>query len=178
MMNRLCQTFEISINELLSGERISAEDLQDKSEENIKGLLKENESNQKNNYRNTILGIGILFFCLVLFGISLFGSDYSEMIRYVDGFSVLVVAGSLTALRLISRNVMTDSDGFLEHCVFPVGVIVSICNVVAMINIEKSSDWRNITVSLLPILYSSIIYIGIQCVKYYKSGRQSGFYEK
>ena len=39
MMNSLCQIFDISINELLSGERISTEELQIRAEKNIKELI-------------------------------------------------------------------------------------------------------------------------------------------
>ena len=73
MMSSLCQIFDISINELLSGERISTEELQFRSEKNIKELILENESNRKNNRWKIIIGISVLalslFMCVVFLSI-------------------------------------------------------------------------------------------------------------
>ena len=46
LMLPLCELLEISVNELLSGERLTSDDYQKKAEENIMNLVKENVSGQ------------------------------------------------------------------------------------------------------------------------------------
>ena len=87
MMNSLCQIFDISINELLSGERISTEELQIRAEKNIKELILDNESNRKNNRWNIIIGLSVLALSLFMFVIFLF--DYSIILIIF----VLIIVG-------------------------------------------------------------------------------------
>lgn len=56
----LCNEFEVTINELLSGEKLRKEIYQDKFEENILNTI--NYSNQKINQKNNILGVLLLIF--------------------------------------------------------------------------------------------------------------------
>lgn len=165
MMDLLCQTLSISINELLLGERIHTEELESRSEENIKGLLLENEYSRKKNLWNRVLGLGVLVLCLLLFGISLLGTDFTKIVWYVDFPSIIAVVGVLTALKLLSKNKL-DGNGFVERCVFPVGVMVSILNMIVMLNLSTDKYLlKNVAVCILPILYSAIIYIVLQCLQ-------------
>ena len=165
MINLLCQTLNIGINELLSGERITAEELESRSEENIKELLLENESERKNNQRNKVLGLGILVICLLLYGISLYGTEFNKIFWYVDIPSIIAVVGILTALRLLFIKKITEND-FVERCVFPIGIIVSVLNMIVMLNSTANKYLlNNLAVCILPILYSAIIYIVLQCLK-------------
>jgi len=171
MMNLLCQTLDISINELLLGERISNWELKSRSEENVKNLLLENECNRKNNYRNKILGLTVLVLCLFLFGTSLLGMDFTKIVWYIDFPSIMAVVGILTALKLLSQNKLPETC-FVEQCVFPVGIIVSILNMVVMLNSTADNYLlKNVAVCILPILYSAVIYIALQCLKNLKKHR-------
>ena len=51
----LCETLDISINELMSGEKVSDEEYQEKFEENIINTI--NYGNKKRSERNKIVGI-------------------------------------------------------------------------------------------------------------------------
>ena len=170
MMNLICQTFGISINELLSGERISTAELESKSEENIRGLLWENENSRKANQWNMALGLGVLIMCPLLFGVSLWGMDLAKIIWYLDIPSLIAVVGVLIGLRLLSRS--QSEDSFVERCIFPVGVMISIINMIYMLNLT-TYDYllKNTAVAILPMLYSSIIYIVLQCIKNRKKRR-------
>lgn len=68
IMSNLCEKLEISINELLSGEKISSEDYNKKAEENMMRLVEENKENTKKSIgqRLTELG-GILILVLFLY---------------------------------------------------------------------------------------------------------------
>lgn len=46
----LCERLKITVNELLSGEKLSAENYQQKAEENMMNLVREKEENKENSY--------------------------------------------------------------------------------------------------------------------------------
>ena len=48
LMVPLCKVLEISVNDLLSGERVSELDYKEKAEENMMNLMEENQKNKKN----------------------------------------------------------------------------------------------------------------------------------
>lgn len=47
LMLPLCQALDITVNDLLTGARVSASDYQQKAEENMMDLIKENQENKK-----------------------------------------------------------------------------------------------------------------------------------
>lgn len=53
----LCDELDITVNELLSGERVSKGDYQKKAEENMVNMIKEREENKKKAILTTITGI-------------------------------------------------------------------------------------------------------------------------
>ena len=64
----LCNELDITVNELLSGERVSEEDYQKKAEENMMSMIKEREENKKKVILTTITGIiaTVAFITLIL----------------------------------------------------------------------------------------------------------------
>lgn len=57
LMLPLCSRLEITVNDLLSGRRVSAEEYQKKAEENMMDLVRENEENKKKMALSVICGI-------------------------------------------------------------------------------------------------------------------------
>lgn len=53
----LCTSLGITMNELISGERLSDEAYSKKAEENIMTLMNENENNKRGNIIATVIGI-------------------------------------------------------------------------------------------------------------------------
>jgi len=53
----LCNELDVTVNELLSGERVSEEDYQRKAEENMVSMIKEREENKKKAILTIITGI-------------------------------------------------------------------------------------------------------------------------
>ena len=53
----LCNELDITVNELLSGERVSKENYQKKAEENMVNMIKEREENKKKTILTTMVGI-------------------------------------------------------------------------------------------------------------------------
>ena len=64
----LCQELEISVNELLSGERLSEADYKKKAEENMVNFIQEKEENRKKFWLTFIVGIisTVSFITLIL----------------------------------------------------------------------------------------------------------------
>ena len=64
----LCNELDITVNELLSGERVSEEDYQKKAEENMMSMIKEREENKKKVILTTITGLiaTVAFITLIL----------------------------------------------------------------------------------------------------------------
>ena len=57
LMFPLCDVLEITVNDLLTGERVSEVDYQKKAEENMMNLMKENEENKKRMALSIICGM-------------------------------------------------------------------------------------------------------------------------
>lgn len=64
----LCKELEISVNELLSGERLSEVDYKQKAEENMVNFIQEKEANKKRMQLTILIGIiaTISFITLIL----------------------------------------------------------------------------------------------------------------
>lgn len=56
LMLPLCRALEITVNDLLTGEKVSASDYQTKAEENMMDLIKENQENKKRMVLSVICG--------------------------------------------------------------------------------------------------------------------------
>lgn len=64
LMLPLCRALEITVNDLLTGEKVSASDYQTKAEENMMDLIKENQENKKRMVLSVICGtITIIAVC-------------------------------------------------------------------------------------------------------------------
>ena len=57
LMLPLCDTLHITVNELLSGAKLSENNYRDKAEENMMNLMKENEENKKKMALSIICGV-------------------------------------------------------------------------------------------------------------------------
>lgn len=53
----LCELLDITVNDLLSGEKVSSDDYQKKAEKNMMNLMKENEENRKRMALSVITGV-------------------------------------------------------------------------------------------------------------------------
>lgn len=72
----LCEHLYISVNELLSAQRLTENEYKQKAEENMVNMIKEKEANQK-NYRLTII-VGVMatvIFCTLIILVAIYGSD-------------------------------------------------------------------------------------------------------
>ena len=78
---------------------------------------------------------------------------------------MLIFLCVLTALSLISKSTLISESNTVERCIFPVGVMMSIFNMITMLNSTEEIYMKNIAICILPILYSSVAYVVMQCWK-------------
>lgn len=113
LMLPLCNTLHITVNELLSGEKVSEVNYQKKAEENMMNLVKENEENKKRMAVSVVCGvITIIAVCSLLVIAS-----YIEM-PIIAKVGVFVFAFTTAIVGIGSAAVLDVKAGYYEcpHC--------------------------------------------------------------
>ena len=162
-LNAISTIFQVSINELLVGERISEEEYQKKAEETIVGLMQGEQKKIKMEWFLEIIG-GIL----LLIGI-LYAFVGSQGITFVHSLSLWVDGGSFVSLFFIYLALavvfrVKDKEHLwerLEKIVLPIGMIISLMH---LIDIFLTGLWDvgmfvQAAYSLMPMLYAAIVYV-------------------
>lgn len=94
LMIPLCETLHITVNDLLSGERVSESDYQKKAEDNMMDLIKENEENKKQMILSVICGtITIIAVCSLVIIASYMDLPTAVRILLIAGACLTAVAG-------------------------------------------------------------------------------------
>ena len=168
-LEALCNSLDISVNELLSGERLTDESYSEKAEENIMALMKENETNKKEKFGQIVLGIvlcllGLVYLAVSSWGVSgmamwLFFWDVPTVLIYVTlcGGCVLL-AGPKTKLEKLS---------FLQKVVIPVGVFIALASFVLVLARldDVNALGPSIAVCVLALVYSVVVYLVVTILK-------------
>ena len=113
LMMPLCELLQITVNDLLSGEKISDVDYQKKAEENMMNLMKENEENKKNMALSIICGvITIIAVCSLVVIASYI--EMSTIARIGFGLFAFVVA----VVGISAATMLQVKAGYFEcpHC--------------------------------------------------------------
>lgn len=96
IMGELCKELGISINELLSGERLSIDNYNGKAEENMVNLLKDTQEQEENKKWSKIsILLNLLWVLLFLFMVMLLGMGGPDLAWFLDVPSMLLVLGFL-----------------------------------------------------------------------------------
>lgn len=104
LMIPLCETLHITVNDLLSGERVSESDYQKKAENNMMDLIKENEENKKQMILSVICGtITIIAVCSLVIIASYMDLPMAVRILLIAGACLTAVAGIGAAAMLEIR---------------------------------------------------------------------------
>lgn len=95
LMLPLCDVLGVSVNELLSGERLSDTDYRKKAEDNMMDLMKEREQNKKKVWLQIAIAIFVLlpaFALMILAGVA----DLQTWLRWtILGIAVLLAVGGI-----------------------------------------------------------------------------------
>ena len=104
LMLPLCAALDITVNDLLSGEKVSTSDYQEKAEGNMINLMKENEENKKRMALSIITGIiTIIAVCALIVIVSLI--DLPAPVRIIlIVFSIAVGAAGIAAAAMLDAK--------------------------------------------------------------------------
>ncbi len=109
LMLPLCEVLHISVNELLTGERVSESEYRKKAEENMMNLMQENEENKKRIALSVICGVITMIAVIALLVLS----AYVEM--PTPARIALIVLAAATAAAGIGAAVVLDvKAGYFE----------------------------------------------------------------
>ena len=91
----LCEELEITVNELLSGERVEDIDYKKKAEENMVNMIREKEENKKKMYLSFIIGgMSLVTFITLI----LIVSAYVDVISTPAKVAIVIIACTMLAI--------------------------------------------------------------------------------
>ena len=161
ILTSLCQSLDISVNELLSGEKLPVETYPQRAEENMMNLLKENEDNRKNNTIQLIVGIilGILAF---LFLVGITSEGLHALVWFLDLPSLLGIVLICAAVVLCS-GVRGKKEVFLivQKTVIPAGIFMALTAGMIILGGLDSIEYLgpNLAVAILSMVYGVLFYL-------------------
>ena len=109
LMLPLCEKLGISVNDLLSGEKISGSDYQKKAEENMMNLMKENEENKRLFSVSIICGVITIIAVLALVLIASF-IEMPVIVRIL----IIIFAVATAAIGIGAAVVLDVKAGYFE----------------------------------------------------------------
>ena len=163
MLMSLSEALEVTVNELLSAERISPENYSMKAEETIMTLMKENEAGKRMHIISQI--IGLLFIILAFVLIFVISAGTETIALFLDSASfVFLLIISVGVVLLSGARDRESVLMLLSKTVIPIGAVIAIVSFIifmALIN-DLSVIGPNLCVIVLSILYSCIAKIIIE----------------
>ena len=162
ILTSLCQNLDISVNELLSGEKLPVENYPVKAEENMIHLLKENEDNRKNSKVQLAVGIALGILTLILLLGITGGAGLHVLVWFIDLPSLLGIMLICTAVVLCSGvKGKKEVLHIVQKAVIPAGLFMALTAGVVILgsigNIEYIGP--NLAVAFLSLTYAVLIYL-------------------
>ncbi len=166
MLLDLCRELDISVNELLSGQRILPEEYTEKAEVTIMNLIKENQDNKRADKIQLIIGIVFLGITFVLTGLSI-GTFIGW---YIDIPSFILLACGCIAVMLLSGAGKSAAlvIPILRKSVLPIGALIASVSLIAVLHRLDTPETiePNTAVTLLVLIYSLIAYLILFVLEY------------
>ena len=156
----LCDLLKVSVNELLSGEKLPPNEYSMKAEENIMALLQENQKNKKSDRIQFAIGIVLLIVAMFMLKISMNGIN-NCIENFLDFPSIIfVVLASVACVFISGKRGKKDVVALLRKIVIPIGAIISVVAVVVILtNVNNNMLGANLAVAILSFLYSVVAYL-------------------
>lgn len=162
-LKSLCEALEITMNEMISCQRISESDYSQKAEENIMSLMKENENNKSKSIVTSVIGI-VLIVLTVLLLLSCTQRGFEGLViyplYYFDVLSLLSIAFPAVGIVLVSRKKSyLEVLHLLDKILVPLGAASTLFSVILMMANLSSPETigPNLAVCILSLLYAVII---------------------
>lgn len=163
MLMSLSEALEITVNELLSAEKISPENYSMKAEETIMTLMKENEAGKRTHLISQIIGLLLIILAFVLIFAIFAGTETIALFLDSASFVFLLII-SVGVVLLSGARDRESVLMLLSKTVIPIGIVIAIVSFIifmALIN-DLSVIGPNLCVIMLSILYSCIAKIIIE----------------
>lgn len=163
MLMSLSDALEVTVNELLSCERILPENYSMKAEETIMTLMKENEAGKKVHYISKVIGILLVVAAFIILFVISAGTGSVRFFLDAPCFVFLLVISAGVVLASGARN-LDSVLGLLSRIVIPIGIIVAIVEFIIYMTLicDLSKIGPNLCVIMLSILYSCIAKVIIE----------------
>ena len=158
-LESLCDSLGISMNELLSGQKLSESVYSQKAEENIMALMKENEQAKKGIGIRT--GIGILF-AILAFVLVVFSMQYDAILVIggcLDMISILLMVFlAIAEVFLSGRRSYLDILQILHKTAVPNGALLMVFSMITVLLRENDSKTVlvNLSVCMITLLYGLV----------------------
>ena len=157
----LCEELDITINELISGEKIKEEEYQEKFEENIISTI--DYTNKKINQKNNLIGILLMIFGVLISvtALSIFASESSwgSVYSVVGGIISLIGLGRIIKKMDYSKKVVCIFGYFLLYI-----IILYTIDFIGVINIHQAPRFTYTTTTYGDeIYYDTPLYDVIRC---------------
>ena len=163
MLMSLSEALEVTVNELLSAERIAPENYSMKAEETIMTLIKENEAGKRTHLISQIIGLLLIILAFVLIFVVSAGTETIALFLDSASFVFLLII-SVGVVLLSGARDRESVLMLLSKTVIPIGAVIAIVSFIifmALIN-DLSVIGPNLCVIMLSILYSCIAKIIIE----------------
>lgn len=161
ILSSLCQSLDISVNELLSGEKLPVETYSQRAEENMMSLLKENEDNRKSSTIQLIVGI-VLGILSLLFLLGITSGGLNALLWFLDLPSLLGIILICAAVVLCS-GVRGKKEVLcvVQKAVIPAGMFMALtAGVVILVSLDNIEYLGpNLAVAILSMAYAVLIYL-------------------
>lgn len=165
----LCKVLEISVNELVSGKSISKEEYNQKAEENMISLLKQNQENMRASIFDRVLGIILI---ITAFIVTFYSMVRADLRWYIDLPTIILLACFCLGVFFVSRKRdLKNRIHIMRKAITPACMVILATSLIAALgnigNYEALGP--NLAVCLLSILYTAIIYFVLLMVEQYLS---------
>lgn len=168
-MESLCTSLGITMNELISGERLSDDAYSSKAEENIMTLMNENAATKKSTTIAAIIGAILLIAAFALMMTAGYGYDMLHSILfYLDLPSFIILSMMSCGCVLISgKRDLAGILNILRHVSVPSGVIVFFITIVVILgNLDTPETLGpNLAVAILSMIYATIEYLVVVLIQ-------------
>lgn len=110
LMLPLCEALDISVNELLSGEKLSIINYQEKAEDNMLSLLKENEANRKRLFQTIVSIVTTIIASVSLIMMASFLNLNTIIRTFLISIALIIIILSIISI------ILTDSKTGYYEC--------------------------------------------------------------
>ena len=177
-LEALCNSLNISVNELLSGQCLTDESYSEKAEENIMALMKENKSNKKDGIGRTIFGVLLTIIslaCLVMMceginGLTCFWGNFIDIPGMLIYFMLC-----LSGILLSGKSKREEILSVLQKIAIPNAVLLSVMQFIIMLHRLDSpaAIGPSVAVAALVIIYGVATYLVVTLLLVRKEKEES-----